>query len=59
MNDDKNLNKNQKKEPVLKSLTDKFRVVFLDNESYEEKGSIVFSRLSIIIYFHPLQICPS
>ena len=42
MNDDKNLNKNQKNESFLKSLTDKFRVVFLDNESYEEKGSIVF-----------------
>ena len=36
---------------IIDWLTTKFRVVFLDNESFEEKRAFVFSWASLMIYF--------
>ena len=36
---------------IIDGLTTKFRLVFLDNESFEEKKAFVFSWASLIVYF--------
>ena len=51
MNNGKGSNTSTNKKTFIKNLSDKYRLVFLDNESYEEKGAIILSKLSIIIYF--------
>ena len=51
MNKDSGTNTNRSKKSIIKNLSDKYRLVFLDNESFEEKGAIVLSKLSIAVYF--------
>ena len=51
MNKDPGTNTNRSKKSIIKNLSDKYRLVFLDNESFEEKGAIVLSKLSIAVYF--------
>ena len=51
MNKDSGTNTNRSKNAIIKNLSDKYRLVFLDNESFEEKGAIVLSKLSIAVYF--------
>lgn len=51
MSKDSGTNKNRSKKSMIKNLSDKYRLVFLDNESFEEKGAIVLSKLSIAVYF--------
>lgn len=51
MNKDSGTNTNRSKKAIIKNLSDKYRLVFLDNESFEEKGAIVLSKLSIAVYF--------
>ena len=51
MNKDSGTNTNRSKKSSIKNLSDKYRLVFLDNESFEEKGAIVLSKLSIAVYF--------
>lgn len=51
MNKDSSTNTNRSKKSIIKNLSDKYRLVFLDNESFEEKGAIVLSKLSIAVYF--------
>ena len=51
MNKDSGTNTNRSKKSIIKNLSDKNRLVFLDNESFEEKGAIVLSKLSIAVYF--------
>ena len=51
MNKDSDTNTNRSKKSIIKNLSDKYRLVFLDNESFEEKGAIVLSKLSIAVYF--------
>ena len=51
MNKDSGTNTNRSNKSIIKNLSDKYRLVFLDNESFEEKGAIVLSKLSIAVYF--------
>ena len=51
MSKDSGTNTNRSKKSIIKNLSDKYRLVFLDNESFEEKGAIVLSKLSIAVYF--------
>ena len=50
MNENKPIKNRFSLNQLLEKLSSKFRVVFLDNESFEEKRAFVFSWASLIVY---------